>query len=49
MLGSTVADRYDQAKLLDDRRKALEAYAAWVDGLRTGATAKVIPMAEGAR
>jgi integrase len=49
MLGSGVADRYDQAKLLPDRRKALEAYATWVEGLCTGATAKVIPMAEGSR
>lgn len=47
MLGSSVADRYDQAQLLGDRREALEAYATWVEGLRTGKTAQVIPMVEG--
>lgn len=42
MLGSSVADRYDQAKLLADRREALEAYATWIEGLCDGTTAKVI-------
>ncbi len=49
MLGSSVADRYDHARLLDDRRTALDTYATWVEGLCTGKAAKVIPMAEGSR
>ncbi len=49
MLGSGVAATYDHAKLLDDRRVALGAYATWIEGLIDGTTAKVIPMAEGSR
>jgi integrase len=49
MLGSSVADRYDQAQLLPDRRAALNTYATWIEGMCAGSTAKVIPMAEAGR
>lgn len=49
MLGSGVARTYDHATFIRDRRDALEAYAAWVEGLCTGSAAKVIPMIEAAR
>lgn len=47
MLGSGVAKTYDQGKFLADRREALDAYATWVDGLRTGKTAQVIAIGGG--
>jgi len=43
LLGSSVAGVYDRSKRLEERRGALEAYALWVEGLLTGATATVLP------
>lgn len=49
MLGSGVARTYDHATFIQDRRDALDTYAAWVDGLCTGSAAKVIPMTGSSR
>jgi hypothetical protein len=44
LLGSGVSAKYDHAKRLDERRKALQAYADWVDNIVTGEGAEVVPM-----
>ncbi|HEY3451674.1 MAG TPA: tyrosine-type recombinase/integrase [Myxococcales bacterium] len=44
LLGSAVAGVYDRAKRLDERRRALESYAVWVEGLLTDKTAEILPL-----
>lgn len=44
LLGSAVAGVYDKAKRLEERRRALEAYAEWVEGVVSGIVARVVPL-----